>query len=131
MAYATAIAMPDLNHVCDLHPSSRQHQILSPLREARDQTCNLMVPSQFRFHCATMGTLTFLICQLKLPPFFDFCRHETMLWPSLPTWPWMHYPTSLSLRFLLGNGDQLSRVFGGLVLVCVKHWPLTPSPFGC
>ena len=31
-----------------------QHQILSPLGEARDQTHNLMVPS--RIHCATTGT---------------------------------------------------------------------------
>ena len=29
-----------------LHHSSRQRQILNPLSKARDQTCNLMVPSQ-------------------------------------------------------------------------------------
>ena len=39
-----------------LYHSSRQYQILNPLSEARDQTCNLMVTSQIRFHCATMGT---------------------------------------------------------------------------
>ena len=33
-AYATATATWDLNHVCDLHQSSRQHQILNPLIEA-------------------------------------------------------------------------------------------------
>ena len=27
---------PDLSCVCDLHHSSRQHQILNPLSEARD-----------------------------------------------------------------------------------------------
>ena len=29
--------------------SSWQHQILNPLSEARDRTCNLMVPSRIRF----------------------------------------------------------------------------------
>ena len=37
-ATATATSMPDLSHICDLHCSSRQHWILNPLREARDQT---------------------------------------------------------------------------------------------
>ena len=46
LAYTTATAMPDQNCVCDLHHSSRQHWILNPLNEARDRTCNLMVPSQ-------------------------------------------------------------------------------------
>ena len=36
--YATATAMPDPSGVCDLRPSSQQHQILNPLSEARDQT---------------------------------------------------------------------------------------------
>ena len=39
LAYATA--MPDPSHVCDLHQSSWQRQILNPLSEARDQTCIL------------------------------------------------------------------------------------------
>ena len=33
-----AIAMPELSHICDLHCSCWQHQILNPLSEARDQT---------------------------------------------------------------------------------------------
>ena len=37
-AYATSTAMPDLNRICDLHHSSRQHQILNSLGEARDRT---------------------------------------------------------------------------------------------
>ena len=47
------------NHVCDLHHSSRQRQILNPLSKARDQTRNLMVPSLlvgFVNHWATIGT---------------------------------------------------------------------------
>ena len=35
-AYARATATPDLNHVCDLHHSSQQRQILNPLSEAGD-----------------------------------------------------------------------------------------------
>ena len=44
-AYTTATAMWDLSSVCDLHHSSWQHRIINPLSEARDRTCNLMVPS--------------------------------------------------------------------------------------
>ena len=55
-AYATAIAKWDPSRICDLHQSSWQHQILNPLSEARDQTFNLMVPSQIRFHFTTTGT---------------------------------------------------------------------------
>ena len=46
-AYATATAMQDPSYICKLRYSWWQHQILNPLSEARDQTCNLMVPSQF------------------------------------------------------------------------------------
>ena len=45
-AYATATATPDLSHVCDLHHSSQQHEILNPLSKARDGTCMLMDTSQ-------------------------------------------------------------------------------------
>ena len=36
LAYATATATQDLSHVCNLHHSSQQYQILNPLSEARD-----------------------------------------------------------------------------------------------
>ena len=45
LAYA---AIGDPSHVYDLYHSSQQHWILSPLSKARDQTRNLMVPSQIR-----------------------------------------------------------------------------------
>ena len=41
-AYATATAMGDLSHVCDLHHSSWQHRILNPLNKARDWMYVLM-----------------------------------------------------------------------------------------
>ena len=55
-ATATATATQDLNLVCDLHYSSWQRWILSPLSKARDHTHNLIVPSQIRFHCTMVGT---------------------------------------------------------------------------
>ena len=58
-AYATAIATPDSNRVCDLHHSSRQCQILNPLSGSRYQTHNLMVASRIRFLCAMTGTPMF------------------------------------------------------------------------
>ena len=42
LAYARATTMWDLSHVCNLHHSSQQYQILNPLSEARDQTHILM-----------------------------------------------------------------------------------------
>ena len=54
-AYTTVTAMWDLSHICDLHHSSRQCQILNLLREARDRTRNLMDTSQTHLHWATMG----------------------------------------------------------------------------
>ena len=37
-AHATAVAAPDLSHICILHHSFWQHWILNPLSKARDQT---------------------------------------------------------------------------------------------
>ena len=61
--YATATAMPDPSHVCDLQHSSWQCQsLINPLSDARNQTHNLIVPSQIRFLCATMGTpITYIL----------------------------------------------------------------------
>ena len=52
LAYATATvtATRDLSHICNLHHSSWQGQILNPMSEARDRTCAFMNTSQIRFH---------------------------------------------------------------------------------
>ena len=55
-ACITATTTQDQSHVCDLHHSSWQHWILSPLSKARDWTCNLIFPSWIHFLCATTGT---------------------------------------------------------------------------
>ena len=49
LASATATAMLDLSHVCDLHHSSKQCGIPNPLIEGRDPTQVLMVTSQVRY----------------------------------------------------------------------------------
>ena len=41
VAYATAEAIPDLSHICDLHRILLQWESLNPLSEARDWTCIL------------------------------------------------------------------------------------------
>ena len=56
LTYTTAIAMPDLSLVCDLHHSLWQCRIPTPLSEARDQTCIIMDASWICFHCTTTGT---------------------------------------------------------------------------
>ena len=69
-AYATDTATQDLSHICDLHHSSQQRQILNPLCKARDRTCNLMVPSRIRFCCATTGAPSWVI--LMIPFHFSY-----------------------------------------------------------
>ena len=57
-ATAAGLCHSHSNAGSELHlwPTPQQCQILKPLSEARDRTCNLMVPSKIRFHWATMGT---------------------------------------------------------------------------
>ena len=50
LAYITATKMWDLSHICDLHHSSWQCQILNSLTEARDQTHVLMDLNWVRYH---------------------------------------------------------------------------------
>ena len=47
-AYTKATTTQDPSHICNLHHSSRQCQILNPLSKARDQTHNIIVPSLIR-----------------------------------------------------------------------------------
>ena len=61
--------MPDPSHVCDLHHSSWQCQILNPLSEARDRSHVLMDTNWFHYCWATRGTpIFFILCQ----PLFSF-----------------------------------------------------------
>jgi len=56
------LGIPAVSQPC-LQPTPQlmATRILKPLSKARDQTRNLKVPSQIRFHCATTGTPTFFL----------------------------------------------------------------------
>ena len=64
-AYTTVTAMLDPIHICSLHHSSRQHQILNPLNKARAQTRILMDTSQVCYCWGTMGTPTSSISNMQ------------------------------------------------------------------
>ena len=49
-AYATATATQDPRHVCNLHHSSWQRQILNLLSQAKDRTHILMDTSRVRYN---------------------------------------------------------------------------------
>ena len=55
-AYATTTATPDPSHICNLHHSPGQCQILNPLSKARDQTHVLMDISRVCYCWASGGT---------------------------------------------------------------------------
>ena len=84
LAYTTAIATQDPSCICNLHHSSRQHWILDPLSEARDQTLNLMVPSWICFCYATVGTPKKIFLNnhlgVLMVPLWKRIRLRTMRW---------------------------------------------------
>jgi len=104
-AYITATATQDLSHVCDLHHSSRQHQILNIPSKARDRTHVLMDTSQICFHWATRGT-----------PFSSFlvCLHPWSIW-NIPTHQCFFFsffpPSSICSPFLFLFFFSSSSVF--------------------
>ena len=59
-AYTTATATWDPSHVFDLHHSSWQCQILSPLSKARNRTCILMDPSRVHELLSYEGNFPFV-----------------------------------------------------------------------
>ena len=98
-AYATAIAMPDPSHACDLHHSSRQHRIPNPLSEARDQTCILIDTIQICFCWAMTGTpvlLFLMLSWIRLSLFFFRClivcvQNATKCWFYILQLYWIHW----------------------------------------
>ena len=81
LAYTTATATWDPNHICKLHHSSQQRQILNLLSKAGDRTCNLMAPSRVRFCCTKTRTLQNLIIVLSWSRIFSLsaCADRTSL----------------------------------------------------
>ena len=60
---ATATAMPDLRHVCNLHHISHQYQLLNPLSEVRDWSHILVDSSQVRYCWTKRWASGFLVCE--------------------------------------------------------------------
>ena len=58
--YATATATQNPSHICDLHDSSGQHQILNTQSGARDQTSILIDTSWAHYHWVTRATPVFI-----------------------------------------------------------------------
>ena len=109
LVYATAIKTQDPSHVCDLHHSSWQCQILSPLSKAWDQTCNLMVPSQICFLLRHDGNSIFL--NVLLYGFTTICFSSTYSWIF-----------GLFSSFCLLKIKQLSTVFTAVLFTIAKTW---------
>uniref|UniRef100_A0A8D0ZUG5 Kazal-like domain-containing protein n=1 Tax=Sus scrofa TaxID=9823 RepID=A0A8D0ZUG5_PIG len=147
-AYATATATPDLSLICDLHHSSRQHRLLNPLSKARDQTCNLTVPSQIHFRCTTRGTplfftesgtsvseiishgelflLTYCACTLFAG---IFKRRDYSRWPEPPCemyYPWGPRRDSIcpdvTAHVCATNGET----YKNECFFCLDHWEFGP-----
>ena len=68
LAYTTAKAIPNLRRICVLCTSLRQHQILNPLSEARDQICILMNTSQVLNRLSHSGNSQNIFIELRLEP---------------------------------------------------------------
>ena len=84
-AYATATAMPDPNHICNLNSNSQQCWILNLLSKARDQAHVLMDTSRIRYLWATRG--------MSIHSFHPF----VFSWP-LYSWNWhTHTHTNISM----------------------------------
>ena len=94
---STTTATQDPSRIRDLRHSSQQHQILNPLSEARDRTCNLMVPSPIPFHWAMTGT-----------PYIKSSWHLFYNWKFIPletpiTYFTQAYPQPLSTTNLFSE----------------------------
>ena len=107
-AYATATAMQDQSHVCDLHHSSRQQGIPDPLSEASDWTRILIDTSRICFHCAKKGT----------PRICFWFTTEHIHYP--PQW-WDLFDDCLFMFWLFGFGWGLLISF---------HLPNSPEFYG-
>ena len=104
-----ATATGDPSCICDLHHSSRQQRILNPLSEARDQTCNLMVPSRIHFRCAITGTPC-LACLLA--PISPLLTYQT------PTYLSRHHSI-----YYFSHQEKHGIYSAGIPCVWVKHYP--------
>ena len=95
-AYTTATAVPDQGHICCLHHSSWQCQILNPLSEAWDRTCVLMDVSHICFHWAMVETPVLFFWSQYLPQKFFLWSYE--LYKFLYCSVWYNYMLFPSMK---------------------------------
>ena len=94
-AYATAMAMWDPSCICDLHCSSKQHGILNPLSEARNQTHILMDANRvynllsYSGHCQIFSFFASFPVNLSLEKFPIAAQSNLFVW---------HWQISLKLQ---------------------------------
>ena len=85
-AVAASLHQNHSNTGSELHlqPTPQLMAMLNPLREARDQTLNLMVPSGIRFHCAMTGTPRHFLNEVNFPKkkFSTHLCHRVIYFPS-------------------------------------------------
>ena len=106
--------------------SKPQCQILSPLNEARDRSCNLMDPSQIHFRCAMMGPPSLLFFLLHWLKVYQVC------WSFQQTYFWfsaifsifhslIHFSLLYSFYYFCSLASDLMTIlmFGFLSLFCV------------
>ena len=98
LGYATATATPDPSHICGLHHSSRQCQILNLLSKARDWTCVLTDTSQICYHWATTGTPE----DIYLYSFVWIVHFKMISIEVVEVWQGEYFPSAL-LNSLLGT----------------------------
>ena len=79
--------MWDMSHVCDLHHSSRQCQILNPLSDVKDWTHNFMVPSR----------IVSIVPQQELQN--GLCFKVSFFWYEIATPTFLSFPLSWNIFF--------------------------------
>ena len=92
---------PNLSHVCNLHHTSWQCQILNPLNEARDRTRNLMSDSFLLLHNRNSNFESSFVAQWVKDPMLSPQRLRSLLWHrfDLIPDPWnFHMPHSKKKR---------------------------------
>ena len=110
-------ATPDPSHICDLHHSLWQCQILNPRSKARDRTRVLMNPSQICFHYTTMGT----------PPPFFFNIFEYLLSATLCAGGWRQDDGKIWTAHKLLTIFQEKKKSLSSVLICLYALSVTRS----
>ena len=127
LAYTTATAVGDPSHTCDLHHSSWQRWIFSPLSEARDQTSILMDTSRVHYHWATTGTsIKWLFNAFASYPTYPMSIHVHLM-PSLTPLRKHKQPDKKSLLWPPPN-LQLTQIYLHTLFLWKANTHTLPSP---